>query len=55
VRNRRKGEAADEVAELKSLYDKYYALPEDGDLSDAEWERIYELEDKAWGAMGLQA
>jgi hypothetical protein len=25
------------------------------DLSDAEWERIYELEDKAWGAMDLQA
>ena len=39
-----------ERAELVALYDKWDALPEDGDLSDAEWDRVWELEDKAYYA-----
>ena len=37
-----------EKQELVALYDKYDALAENEDLSDAEWTRMCELEDKAW-------
>ena len=39
-----------ERQELLALYDKWDALADDEDLTDAEWNRMFDLEDKAWYA-----
>ena len=44
-----------ERQELVALYDKIDALGEDEDLSDAEWDRMSELQNKSWYAEIEQA
>ncbi len=39
-----------EKQELIALYDKWDALADDEELSDADWQRMCALEDKAWYA-----
>ena len=40
---------ADELSELDALNAKFEALKENEDLSEAEWERMFELENKGYG------
>jgi hypothetical protein len=44
--------ASDEAAEIETLWKKLDALREDEDLTEREWDRLWELEDKGTGTDG---
>jgi len=41
--------SSDEIAELEALWARLEGMGADGDLTEAEWDRLFELEDKVYG------